>query len=172
MIPDSVLMTHQDSHSQTTYLKKKSILSFSTLAGTQDYSNIQYYFESAKHKQVCYLLDFPSSDNHSVYRHCSGLKLPIPWIVWGLLALWKSQIVSHLFRTASGVIGWFFCLTMAPKDRSQRTNQATIIVNVHQQFNTVATQDHYILFKVLDFTIKKKNQENLVLLLPSSLMDK
>lgn len=44
-----------------------------------------------------------------------------PCILTGLVASVKSQILSHLSLTASGVIGWFFCLTMSPWERSQRT---------------------------------------------------
>lgn len=46
---------------------------------------------------------------------------PLPWILCGLVALSKSQTCFQLAFTASGVIGWFFCLTMAPRARSQRT---------------------------------------------------
>lgn len=42
-------------------------------------------------------------------------------MVAGLVASAKSQILSHWSLTASGVMGLFFCLTVWPRERSQRT---------------------------------------------------
>lgn len=63
---------------------------------------------------------------------CSLIYIWLPWIVWGLVALSKSQIFVHSSRTASGVIGRFLCLIMAPRVLSHRTNYNKGIENIDQ----------------------------------------
>lgn len=58
---------------------------------------------------------------HYCVRMYSNPKHYWPCMVVGLVASVKSQILSHWSLTASGVMGLFFCLTVWPCERSQRT---------------------------------------------------
>ena len=60
----------------------------------------------------------------------------LPWILWGLVALSKSQIFVQLAFTASGVIGWVLCLTMAPRVRSHRTGYRNKTKILNTQFKS------------------------------------